>query len=75
MRRCRRETYQVNGAGGGSLVGTLLVEEQEALAGLAGPGGQVVVLQQSRGLLDVDGLRTEPEELLGVDEVPMRRRG
>lgn len=66
-------TYQGNGAGGGGLVSALLVEEQETLAGLAGPGGEVVVLQQSRGLLDVNGLRTEPEELLGVDEVPVRR--
>lgn len=32
----------------------------------------MVVLEESGDLLGVDGLRTEPKELLGVDEVPKR---
>lgn len=32
----------------------------------------MVVLQQGRDLLGLDGLGAEPKELLGVDEVPAR---
>lgn len=66
-------THQCDGASGRRLVLALLVEEQQTLAGLAGPCGEVVVLQQRGHLLGVDGLRAEPEELLGVDEVPGAR--
>lgn len=66
--------YQGNGAGWGGLVGTLVGEEKKTLAGLARPGCEVVVLQQGRKLLGVNGLGAEPEELLGVDEVPRRDR-
>lgn len=62
--------YQVNGAGGSSLVGALLVDEKQSLASLGCPGSEVVVLQQCGDLLNIDGLGTEPEELLGVDKVP-----
>lgn len=64
-------THQCDGAGGRSLVLALLAEEQQTLSGLAGPCGEVVVLQQRGELLGVDGLRAEPEELLRVDEVPV----
>lgn len=63
-------THQCDGAGGRGLVLALLVEEQQTLSGLAGPCGEVVVLQQRGHLLGVNGLGAEPEELLGVDEVP-----
>lgn len=63
-------THQSDGAGRRRLVLALVVEEQQTLAGLAGPCGKVVVLQQRGHLLGVDGLGAEPEELLGVDEVP-----
>lgn len=63
-------THEGNGAGRSRPVLALLAIEEETLAGLACPGGQMVVLQQSGGLLGVDGLRAEPEEFLGVDEVP-----
>ncbi len=60
---------------GGSLVALLAVEE-EALAGLGSPRGDVVGdlgdlvgLESSDGL-EVNGIRAEPEELLGVEEVP-----
>lgn len=65
-----RLAHQVDSAGGGSLVGTLLVHKEQSLAGLACPGSEVVILQQRRDLLDIDGLGAEPEKLLGVDEVP-----
>lgn len=55
---------------GGGLVLALLGEEKQALSGLAGPGGKVMVLQEGGDLLGVNSLRTEPEELLSVNEVP-----
>ena len=66
-------THQSDGAGGRGLVLALLVEEKQALAGLAGPGGDVVVLEQTRELLGVDSLGAEPEELLGVGQAPAAR--
>lgn len=62
--------YQVNGAGGSSLVSALLVDEKQSLASLGCPGSEVVVLQQCGDLLNIDRLGTEPEKLLGVDKVP-----
>lgn len=67
---CSTVTYQVDGAMGSGLVLALLGEEQETLAGLACPGGEVVVLQESGDLLRVDRLGAEPEELLAVNEIP-----
>ena len=72
-------TYQLDGAMGRSLV-RLLAEEQEALSSLSGPRGDVVGnINDLVGLeggdgLGVDGLLSEPEELLGVDQVPKRKR-
>lgn len=66
----KTSTYQVDGAVGGGLVLALLGEEKQTLSGLAGPGGKVVVLQEGGDLLGVNGITAEPEELLGVDEVP-----
>jgi len=70
-------TYQVNSTLRGSLVAFLAVEEQ-ALAGLGSPRSDVVGnisdlvgLERGDGL-EVNGLRAEPEELLGVEEVPTR---
>jgi hypothetical protein len=65
----------VDRAGGGSLVALLAVEE-EALASLGSPGSNMVgdignLVGFERGdRLKVDGLRAEPEQLLGVQEVP-----
>jgi len=67
--------YKVDSTVRGSLVALLAVEE-EALAGLSGPRGDVVgdigsLVGLERGnRLEVDGLRAEPEELLGIEEVP-----
>lgn len=66
-------TYQVDDADRAGL----LAEEKEALAGLGGPGSGVaasldvllaaaVVGESGR----LNGIGAEPEELLGVDEVP-----
>jgi hypothetical protein len=66
-------THQSDGASGRGLVLALLAEEEQTLAGLAGPCGDVVVLEQTRELLGVDSLGAEPEELLGVEEVPSER--
>ena len=55
---------------GGRLVGRLLAEEQETLASLGSPGSKSVVLEEGGDGLGVDGISTEPEVLLGVDEVP-----
>ena len=68
--------YQLNSTLGSSLV--LLSEEQETLASLGGPSVDVVsdvsdlVGLERRNSLEVDGLSAEPEELLGVDEVPSK---
>jgi hypothetical protein len=65
----------VDRAGGSSLVALLAVEE-EALAGLGSPRGDMVsnigdlVGLERRDGLEIDGLSAEPEELLGVQEVP-----
>jgi hypothetical protein len=55
---------------------TLLAEEEEALASLSSPRGDVVGdvsnlvgLERAMGL-EINGLRAEPEELLGEEEVP-----
>lgn len=68
-------SYQVDDTLGGGLV----TEEKETLASVRGPGGVVVSslgrllgLQVRRQVLGLDGVRSEPEELLGVDEVPRR---
>jgi hypothetical protein len=69
--------YKVDGTVGRSLV-ALLAEEEEALASLGGPRGDVVGnISDLVGLERGDGLQvnrvgTEPEELLGVEEVPRR---
>jgi hypothetical protein len=71
----RRLTYELDDAMGSSLV-TLLAVEQETLASLGSPGGHMVGdLRNLVGLergdrLQVNWLRTEPKELLGVDKVP-----
>lgn len=62
--------YQVDSAGGGSLVGALLVDEKQSLAGLARPGSEMVILKQRGDLLNINGLGAKPKELLGVDKVP-----
>jgi hypothetical protein len=71
--RSNCHAHQVDDADGGRL----LAEEEKALAGVRGPGG--VVVASLGGLLaaavvgerlGVDGVGAEPEELLGVDEVP-----
>lgn len=74
------ETYQLDGAMGSRLVPLLLAVEQKTLASLAGPRSNVVggvgnllVLQVVGESLGVDSLVAEPEELLGVDEVPGNR--
>lgn len=60
---------------GGGLV--LLAEEEETLASLGGPGSDVVgnisnlVGLEVGGSLQVNSIRAEPEELLGVNEVPV----
>ena len=72
-------TYQLNGAMGSSLV-RLLAVEQETLSSLGGPRSDVMgniddlVGLEGGGGLGVDGLLSEPEELLGVDQVPTRKR-
>jgi hypothetical protein len=72
-----QSSYEVDGAVGSSLV-TLLAVEEETLAGLGGPRGDMVGnisdlvgLERGDGL-EVDGLSAEPEQLLGVQEVPDR---
>jgi hypothetical protein len=72
-----QSSYEVDGAVGSSLVALLAVEE-ETLAGLGGPRGDMVGnigdlvgLERGDGL-EVDGLSAEPEQLLGVQEVPDR---
>ena len=73
----RSITYQLNDTSRGLLV-SLLGVEQETLAGLRGPGngmvsniGDLLVLQVGRKLLSADGIGTEPEVCLGVDDVPL----
>jgi hypothetical protein len=61
----------------GSLVGTL-AEEKQALAGFRSPCNNVVgnigslIMLEGAHSLGVNGIGTEPEELLGVEEVPVR---
>ena len=62
---------------GRRLLARLLAVEQEALASLGGPGGNAVAdlgdllgLQVARQILGIDGIGTEPEILLGVEEFP-----
>ena len=68
--------YKVDGTVGRSLV-ALLAEEEQALASLGSPRGNVVSdISDLVGLERGDGLQVnrvgaEPEELLGVEEVPM----
>ena len=60
---------------GSSLIG-LLAEEEEALAGLGSPSSDVVrnigglVSLEGADGLEIDGLASEPKELLGEKEVP-----
>lgn len=60
----------------GSGLVTLLTVEEQTLAGLGRPGSDVVsnvsnlVGLEGGNRLQIDGLRTEPEELLGIEEVP-----
>lgn len=68
--------YQLDGTLGSGLV--LLTEKEETLASLGSPGldvvgdvGNLVGLERGERL-EVDGLGAEPEELLGVDEVPLK---
>lgn len=63
----------MDSAGWGGLVLALLSKEKETLSGLAGPSSEVVVLQEGGDLLRVNSIRAEPEELLGVEEVPKER--
>lgn len=70
-------SYEVNGALGSGLVGPL-AEEEQTLAGLGSPGSNVVgdtgslVGLEGRQGLGVDGIRSEPEVLLRVENVPNR---
>jgi hypothetical protein len=70
-------TYKVDGTVGRSLV-ALLAEEEEALASLGSPRGNVVgdvsdlVGLERADRLQVNRVGAEPEELLGVEEVPAR---
>lgn len=68
--------YQLDGTLGSGLV--LLTEKEETLASLGSPRldvvgdvGNLVGLERGERL-EVDGLGAEPEELLGVDEVPLK---
>jgi hypothetical protein len=71
------DSYKVNGALGSSLVGPL-AEEEQTLAGFGSPGSNMVgdtgsfVGLEGRQGLGVDGIRSEPEVLLGVENVPNR---
>jgi hypothetical protein len=70
-----RITYEMDGAMGRSLVG-LLTEEEKALAGLGSPGVDVMgnvgnlIGLECADRLSVNRLGAEPEEFLGVEEVP-----
>lgn len=71
-------TYQLNDTSRGLLV-SLLGVEQETLAGLRGPRHDVVgdisgllVLEIGGQLLVAQGIGTEPEVSLGVDDVPFK---
>ena len=65
-------------SGLGAVTLTLLVEEEQALAGLAGPGGHGVgdlglfATQVETKVLRGDGGIVEPELLLGESELPVR---
>jgi len=72
-------TYQVEDTSGGSLVSGLLAEEQEALASVRGPGcivvgsgGLLLSAKIAREALGLNGLSTEPEELLLEDKAPRK---
>lgn len=62
----------MNSASGVLLISALLVEEEQTLAGLRNPRGEVVVLQQGGSGLGIHGIGAEPEVLLAVDKVPGR---
>lgn len=62
----------------GTVALALLVEEEKALAGLAGPGGDgvrdlgLLATQVEAEVLGIDGGVVEPELLLGESELPGR---
>lgn len=76
IKSCDGVTNQVDDASGVSLVLSALGEEEQALAGLAGPGSggvgsaQLLVLEVLAELLDLDGVVGEPEVALGETEAP-----
>ena len=76
----RNLPYELNGAMRSGLVGAL-AEEKQALAGLGSPGSNMVgnisnlIMLESAHGLGVNGLRAEPEELFGVEEVPFAMLG
>ena len=75
--RCsRRRTYEVENASGGGLVLSTLGEEEQTLAGLAGPGDDrvgdsgLLVATEDGQLLGLDSIVAEVEEALGETETP-----
>jgi hypothetical protein len=71
--------YQTDNASGGSLVLSALGEEEQTLAGLAGPGDDrvgdsgLLVTAEDGELLGLDSIVAEVEETLGEAEAPVRR--
>lgn len=69
--------YQVDDTGGVCLVLSALGEEEEAFAGLAGPGSgwvseaELLVLEVSRELFNFDSFIAEPEVALSESEAPL----
>lgn len=69
-------TYQVDDASRVGLVLSALGEEEQTLAGLAGPSSsgvsnaQLLVLEVLVELLDLDSIIGEPEVALGETEAP-----
>jgi hypothetical protein len=72
------KTHQVEDDEGSGLVLGVLCAEEQALAGLTGPGGgrvgdgRLLVGKVVPELLDLDGVIAEPEVALGEDEAPRR---
>ncbi|MBZ6375606.1 MAG: hypothetical protein LBE67_11580 [Kocuria palustris] len=79
-RYSRRRTYEVENASGGGLILSALGEEEQTLAGLAGPsrGGVgnsgLLVLVEDGELLALNSLLVEVEEALGKTEAPEKSK-
>ena len=76
----RKISYQVQNTGRSSLVLSALSEEEETLAGDAGPGSvgvghiRLLAVEIGREMLVSDGLLSEPEELLREPQAPETKK-